>query len=280
MRTLSSSYVLRPDQAVRRVLRHRQRGATLQVRLLCGAPITVDTSDGIGWGIARSGVHEAPVSEAIWRLTAPGELALDVGANIGYFSALLSRRGAEVKALEPHPQLAESLVRNSAAWPGVSVTQAAASDFRGTAPLSMPSAFDENHGLATLEAEPGNPDTIVVQTVRLDDLIGDKRVGVLKIDVEGHELTAFAGAERALSEGRIRDVIFEELDPLPSPVSTLLESYGYELFSLAECRRGVSLGRLDAPPPRFHAPTFLATLDSDRARHLVRPDGWRSFRPR
>jgi hypothetical protein len=102
----------------------------------------------------------------------------------------------------------------------------------------------------------------------------------MKIDIEGHELSAPRGAEHAMRSGRIRDILFEGHDRLPSALSSLLNEAGYGVFSLAEKRRGVTLGPIDAPPPRRNAPTYLATLTPDRAHRLVRPDGWHSLRPR
>ncbi len=85
----------------------------MDVRTLTGFQIEVDTSEKIGWGIARSGVHEALVTEVMWRLMDRADLALDIGANIGYFSGLMSRRGAETIAVEPHPEIARCLSANA-----------------------------------------------------------------------------------------------------------------------------------------------------------------------
>jgi FkbM family methyltransferase len=47
------------------------------------------------------------VTKAIWRLAAPGDTLVDVGANVGYMSlamiARLARRG-RVFAFEPQPE--------------------------------------------------------------------------------------------------------------------------------------------------------------------------------
>lgn len=250
------------------------------VRALPGFAIEVDTSDQLGWGIARAGVYEPLVTEAMWRLAGPSDLALDLGANIGYFTGLLSLRVATTIAVEAHPCIARELLTNAERWTAVTVVQAAVSDRSGKATLSLPDGINENHGLASLETRDGALRAIEVQTVMIDDLIGDRSVGVMKIDIEGHELPALQGAARGIAERRIRDLFFEEHDSLPSPVSTLLIDAGYSVFSLTEHRRGVALGSVHAARPRWYAPTFLATLDAARARSLVRPDGWHSLRPR
>lgn len=250
------------------------------VRTLSGYAIEVDTGEQLGWGLARAGIYEPLVTEAMWRLADQSDLALDVGANIGYFAGLLSKRVGETIAVEAHPEIAGHLTANASRWPGVTIIEAAVSDRAGIARLAVPAGFAANHGLASLEPGAASDRTIEVVTVTIDDLVGDRTVGVMKIDIEGHELSALQGADRAIADGRIRDVFFEEHEPLPSAVSSLLTDAGYSVFSLVERRRGVALGPIDAPPPRWYAPTYLATLDPDRAHRRVRPDGWHSLRPR
>jgi hypothetical protein len=46
-----------------------------------------------------------------------------------------------------------------------------------------------------------------------------RTLALLKLDVEGHELAVLEGASRLLGGGAIRDVMFEEEETLPTPVS-------------------------------------------------------------
>jgi FkbM family methyltransferase len=238
----------------------------------------VNSSEQVGAAIARTGLYEPAVTEVIWRLSEGDDLAVDVGANVGYFSALLSTRVRRVLAVEAHPAIAERLRSNASMWPSVEVHEVAASDSEREASLAIPANFSDNQGQATLEADSRTAAQVPVRTTTLDALIRDADVGVLKIDVEGHEFAALRGAAEALGTGRIRDVIFEDHDPLPTAVSSLLESHAFEIFSLQEQRGGVALGPPDGPAPRWHAPTFLATRDAMRSRRLIRPNGWESFR--
>jgi predicted O-methyltransferase YrrM len=54
------------------------------------------------------------VIETLWRLTEPGELVVDVGANIGYISAVLAHRvaGGYIWAFEAHPEIFTELKFN------------------------------------------------------------------------------------------------------------------------------------------------------------------------
>jgi hypothetical protein len=83
-------------------------------------------------------------------------------------------------------------------------------------------------------------DGLEVETVTLDDVVGNRPVALLKLDIEGHELHAREGGERALSERRVAHVVFEEHEPLPTPVSQRLTELGYMVFAARKTLRGVA----------------------------------------
>jgi FkbM family methyltransferase len=273
-------YVFRPDQLIRRGLLPGSDEPL--VRTSWGARLRVARADRLGAGIARTGVHELAVSEMIWRLAGGDALAIDVGANIGYFSVLLAARARQVVAFEPNPRLKRLLAENiqRGMWrERIVLDTRAVSNVAGRAPLNLPPGYEQNYGLASLGPASGG-DSFVVQTVRLDEVIGNRHVGVLKLDVEGHEMAALEGASDALAAGLIRDVVFEEHRPLPSPVSELLESRGYGITGIEERLIGPRLSPADRTPRGWDAPTYLATLEPRRAARLAAARGWRCLRPR
>lgn len=273
-------YIFRPSQLVRRALSSDE--AEPIVKTPWGSPVRVARSEKLGAGIARLGVHELAISELAWRLAGGDDLAIDVGANIGYFTGLLARRARRVIALEPNPRLRRFIAGNVESWDvrdRITLDYRAASSGSGTATLFFPDDYEENHGLASLER---SDQTVSqeIETVGLDEVIAGREVGVMKIDVEGHELSALQGASESLASGLIRDIVFEDLQPLPSPVSTLLESDGFEIYGVEE---GLTRPRLVSPgrvPSGWDAPTYLATRAPERARRLVKSRGWRCLRPR
>ncbi len=278
----SPAYVWRPDQLARRCAHSLSGDETRLVTLPWKALLEVDTSDRIGSGIARMGVHELAVTEVMWRLTDPIDLALDLGANIGYFTSLLAVRARAVIALEPHPAIAARLRANADRWQfgDVRIDERAASRKNGAATLVEPPGFEHNAGTAGLREDAADDGrAIQVQTVRIDDVIGTERVGILKLDVEGHEYDALSGGRQALEEGRVRDIFFEDLAPMPTAVGAMLESCGYRLFSIGRRLSRPVLGGPTDPPPRLDAPTYLATLDAERAGRRVAAFGWRCLRP-
>jgi FkbM family methyltransferase len=273
-------YIFRPSQLVRRLTQRGNPEPVVQTPWRCA--MLVARGDLIGSGIARMGVHELAVSEVMWRLAGDDDIAIDVGANIGYFTGLLACRSREVTALEPNPRLRRFIVANIERWDvghKVRLETRAASDSKGTAVLHLPGHFESNYGVATLEA---HDDTVSyeVETLRLDDLIAGRNVGLLKLDVEGHEITALKGASESLARGLIRDVVFEDHLPFPSPVSTTLQSAGFTIKGIEQTLTRPVL----VPPDRAHtgwdAPTYLATRDLLRAERLMASRGWRCLRGR
>jgi len=273
-------YIYRPSQLIRRMF--LGSGAEALVQTPWGCPVLVSREDAIGAGIARTGVHELAVSETMWRLAGGDELALDVGANIGYFTGLLARRARAVIALEPNPQLHRFIAGNIERWDvadSITLDTRAASDAAGTAELHLPIGYDSNHGVATLEASEDTR-SYEVPTVRLDDVIAGRTVGVMKLDVEGHELPALTGAAQSLAEHRIRDIIFEDHEPHPSAVSRLLESAGFTISRIEESLTRPLLVAPARPARGWDAPTYLATRDPARASRLLGARGWSCLRSR
>jgi FkbM family methyltransferase len=240
--------------------------------------------DPIGRAVARTGVYDLVVAETLARLADPGETAVDAGANVGLMSNLLGhavRSSGRVVAFEPHPLIFETLSRNVERWQaaeGIAVIearQAAVSSSAGTSPLAVdPATFADNKGTASLEhSDPGNSTT--VQTVRLDDELSSG-AGVVKLDVEGHEVAALRGATSLLSRGLIRDILFEEHEPPPTAVTALLESHGYTVLGV---RQGLTGPIASAPAAAYERqlwdpPALLATTDPERVRERLAPRGW------
>ena len=250
------------------------------MRVPWGEHLSVDTREMVGSSIARLGVWELAVTETIYRLVRPGDTVADLGANLGYDTSLLAYcvgPSGSVHAFEPHPGIHRRLVRNATALrstAAVHVHQAAVSDHEGEAFLAEPAFFARNMGGAALAAE-----GIPVKVTTLDATMPEGPVGLVKIDIEGHELAALKGGKRTIAQ--TRNVIFEEYAPLPTPVTTMLAREGFAIYGIDETLRGPRLidPAMLQTRPRWEAPTFLATRE-EKVTEQVRPDGWRCLHPR
>lgn len=283
-------YIYQPQRFFRRILgkRIRKEGEEI-VELPWLLPLEVDTSEAIGRIISHHGIFEMPVVEAIFRFVDPGDLVLDAGANIGYMAAVAAAAGAgKVISFEPHPVLFARLARNVSRWNKdpkfarrFDARQEAISHEKGTSPLFFPkSGFAENQGLATLETrlDCAAYGEVQVSTTTLDTVLMEVGgpVGVLKIDIEGHEFKAFQGASSALRDGMIRDIIYESFAGADSDASKLLSSFGYSIFALQSSVFGpVFLDGLKGGRRAVGDHNLVATLDPSRIRSRMSTRGYK-----
>lgn len=281
-------YFFRPRQLWRRLRRHSAR-ARNEVQLAWGLPIEVDPSSSVGVDIINLGVHDRVVPEAIWRLLDPGEHAYDVGANIGQNTSIMALKvGAQgsVVAFEPSLKAWDLLRKNVALWDRydlspITLVKLGLSWRNGSALLH------EVGDLAgfSLEEQAARPlgaastGASRVELITLDAHRGSAReIGLIKIDVEGHELAVLQGAAGTLRQKGVRDILFEDYHPQPSQVTVYLQMAGYSVFSLFANWRKPTLLTLDRLKPsrfedRMH--NFLATRDPERARNRFASGGWK-----
>lgn len=161
-------------------------------------------------------------------------LAIDVGANYGIYSYFMSRHSAGVVAFEPVPECARFI---RSALPGVRLVEGAASDRAGTATLWIPVEPDAISS-PTLEHFNGlgasRMRSLVVQLETLDSL-NLRPVGLIKIDVEGHELSVLRGALGTIERDHPTILVEAEERHRPGAVASvqdLLSSLGYRGFFL------------------------------------------------
>jgi FkbM family methyltransferase len=272
-------YVYRPSQLIRRLIRcaaipHRP---IQTVWLPWGCPIQIDIQEAIGRCIWEAGVYDLAVVEVSSRLASAGDLALDVGANIGAMTSALAARAERVWAFEPHPEVYLRLRSNVAAFvkmPGFGACETfelALAAENGSAVLECPDGFKQNSGIARLGVGMG----VSVRTSRLDAILGEQLVGVMKLDVEGAELNVLKGAEMALRNGQLINIIFEDHKGQDGPVMEYLQQFGYSLFEISWRLRGPTLAILGShSQKKYEAPSYLATRDPNRALTACRPAGW------
>ena len=186
----------------------------------------------------------------------PGAVAVDVGANKGAYLYWMRRavgESGEVFAFEPQAVLAGYLraVAARMRWSNVRVRDCAISDSTGTGTLHVPGERDSPGASleeAILAVSACREEACAVDTLDRQ-LEGAGRIALLKVDVEGHELAVFRGAERTLAQSR-PTLLFEcEARHLTrhtqSDVFAFLEERGYT-GSFFSPRGLLPLGEFDA----------------------------------
>ena len=177
---------------------------------------------------------DEPAYRSLEHLLQPGDVAIDVGANVGRYALrmaeLVGPTGC-VLALEPVPETAAVLLANvmRSGHRHVAVLQAAASDRCEISRLRVPvreTGFAA-HYFAHLVDDPANAaadQTVPVACCTIDAIGADLRVALVKIDVEKHETKVLKGMARTASRARP----FILIEPTSDEPAALLGTWGYE----------------------------------------------------
>jgi FkbM family methyltransferase len=170
------------------------------------------------------------------QVLSPGDLVVDVGANIGTHTVFFGKRVGEkgvVVAFEPQRLAYQTLCGNVALNGLTNVTcfMSAVGDARGTitVPLLDPRHV-QNFGAVKAAADPGkDARSEVVDLVTIDEL-ALQRCALIKVDVEGMETKVVAGARDTIS--RCRPALFLENDTVERSREVLeaVDAIGYKAF--------------------------------------------------
>ena len=132
--------------------------------------------------------------------------SIDIGANYGAYLSYMLPYSKNCIGFEPNSYLAKVL-SNAFKSKDVKILNYALSDRFGTASLRVPiyhlgysSIEPRNHFSGKIRYE-NDVETQAVPMAQLDDF-GFKEVGLIKIDVEGHEFEVLRGARKTLTRER------------------------------------------------------------------------------
>lgn len=138
----------------------------------------------------------------------PDAIAVDVGAHCGTWTTQLSGAFAEVVAFEPNRLVYWNLCANLALRRCLNtepVELAVSSDDRDSVTYVVRSEDGGGNGIEIFEKD-GSSETRQVRATRLDTFFASRpsrrRVALVKIDVEGHELAVLQGARGLLQRDR------------------------------------------------------------------------------
>lgn len=201
--------------------------------------------------IVANGIWEPLETSVVVGWLRAGDVFVDLGANIGYYTVVASRRcghGGRVWAFEPEPDNFELLGRNIAlnALANVEAVNAAAGAESGTAQLYL---SDDNQGDHRLYCSDGRDDCIVVHKHALDDWFAgrDARVDMVKMDTQGMEAQIVAGMRGLIERNRERLALIVEFWPFglagagdsPERLASLLAPFGFRVRKIDEDARAL-----------------------------------------
>jgi len=195
----------------------------VSVRMPGGLKLRCHPHSSAASGVLYCGLPEWSDMRFVLDFLAHGDRFVDGGANVGVFTLLAaSRPGVEVWAYEPAPvafgRLRENIDLNDLGA-CVHARNVALGETRGTASLTTGLDTTNHIVFGSSAASVSRP----VDVVALDDeLEGDDRVALVKLDLEGHETHALRGATAMLDkshpalivEANDRAALAAQLQPL------------------------------------------------------------------
>jgi FkbM family methyltransferase len=212
------------------------------LRTIHGIRLMVDPGNdrGVELSLHENGTYEEGVIHFMKQHLVPGDIFIDVGANIGWLSCIaaqLIKENGKVLAFEAHPEtiglLNENIHLNS--FQNIEVFSVALGNKNGQTELF--DAPEQNRGGAS--AVFSSEKVHVVPTQKLDDIISVNVVPkIVKIDVEGFEPEVVEGAMQTLQK-HLPILIIEltwrtaqHTERSRSLIELLVKNLGYHMFRL------------------------------------------------
>lgn len=234
-----------------------------------GNRIFLDRDDSMRLSIL--GVYEPWTIKCFQERIKEGEIVLDIGAHIGYYTLMAAKRvgnRGKVYAFEPNKDNFALLTKNARinGYKNVIPINKAVTNSTKKSRLFLSPVSTGMHSLIDLDNNSKN--TVIVNSVSVDDFFGKNppRVSVIKLDIEGGEYKAIEGMKGLLQKSKHLS-LFTEFSPFsikkskktPQEFLNLLQSCGFKLYSIDEHRK------LLIP---VEVKTFLPSCPIDRDWHI------------
>jgi FkbM family methyltransferase len=203
------------------------------------------------------GYYQIDLVEYMRKILKPGDVFIDVGANVGYLTVvaagLVGRQG-QVHSFEPIPSYFHCLQRQAKINPQfkIVVNNLALGEKEGL--IKMDFAKPPHSGGSSLVNNFLNyinkdikTEDIQVKTKRLDDYLEENNlnnIALIKIDVEGVEFSVLKGLEKFFQKSKQRPLIICEITPAAyqflgtsrEELIKYMQGFGYQPRSLTNDR--------------------------------------------
>jgi len=201
--------------------------------------------------ILRTNEYEPQIQRLMNAIISEGDTVIDIGANIGVHSILLSNlvgRGGKVLAFEPIPHLIKKLNTNLvlANSRNVAVYPFAVGDKNGQLEINAIDEDDFNSGSSSLVVNENikllETHKIKINSIILDDFLLEKninKIDFVKIDIEGFELNALKGMRSLIAKSKPTMIIeyncerLEYLNILNQDFKELLDQF-YDCYEICK----------------------------------------------
>lgn len=182
----------------------------LVVKTIDGRELFLDSKNDSYKYVYFLGEYESVISNIFRRLINAGDICLDIGANIGWYTTLFQKlvgSSGKVHAFEPVPHLFKDLERNvklNAPPDNVKLNNFALGNEEKNVNMHVFTDLPDGHSSISAFAS-SIFETFTTRMKTLDSYISDHKinhVGVVKVDVEGAELLVLQGASKIFEQER------------------------------------------------------------------------------
>lgn len=195
--------------------------------------------------VSIRGVYEPFETELIKKEIKKGDIVVDIGAHIGYYTLIFAKLVGEegkVFAFEPSPENFALLKKNVEinGYKNVTLVQKAVSNKSGTLKLYL---CEGNAGDNRIYDSHDDRRSVDIEAVRLDDYFknGSGRINYIKMDVQGAEGAAVLGMSHLLESNKALKILTEfwpdglqKFGTSPGEYLQLLTNLRFKLFDLNE----------------------------------------------
>jgi FkbM family methyltransferase len=200
----------------------------------------IEKNNALDYLISRNGLIDGGLPFKILKLCDSSSMAIDIGANAGYYTLPFAEYFTSVHSFEPVKGIAKKLSRNVDLnnYSNVEIHLAACGQTDGTTSFyvqdSIDGDFKLNTGLSSkIERLEYLRSEIVVPQIAIDSLFSGSSISVIKIDVEGAEYEVLKGATKVIRESSPILIWESSVKISRSNVLSclvLLEELGYESY--------------------------------------------------
>lgn len=210
-----------------------------------GMPIIVNKHDRcVCWFIRLLGHWDSNETRVLEHIIKKGFKVIEVGANFGVHTLKMAQIVGEkgkIYAFEANPTVSKYLsqsIKINNLNSIVTLFEKAAGDIPGQSFLDF---GIENIGGGHL-VDYGSSSSVKTEIVRLDDVIKEEHIDILKMDAEGFELKILKGSKSIIDKNIDHIIIMMEFIPThlenqksdPKELVKLLKSYGFNLWKIGK----------------------------------------------
>ncbi len=182
-----------------------------------------------------------------------GEVLVDIGANIGYFTLLMAKFSGptgKIFSFEPEDKNFEILKKNVEVnnYQNIVLEKKGVSDHNGINKFFLSS---KNTGMHSLQKIRDDSREVKIDVIKLDDYFSTldlvKKISLIKIDVEGAEFQVLNGMRTILKNENLKLLIefipehLKKHGTNPSDVLKILEDNNFKIYQINENTKQIEL---------------------------------------